>query len=46
VLLLHLAYDEALNFPFLDDGTLRFSIPATALAERDWSRAVALRSSA
>jgi len=46
VLLLHLAYDEALNFPFLDDGTLRFSIPATALVEGDWTQAAALRSSA
>jgi hypothetical protein len=46
VLLLHLAYDEALNFPFLDDGTLRFSISATALAERDWSRASTLGTSA
>ncbi|WP_146175308.1 DUF1963 domain-containing protein [Paraconexibacter algicola] len=41
VLLLHLAWDEALGFTFADGGNFQFRIPATALAKGDWSAVVA-----
>jgi Domain of unknown function (DUF1963) len=45
VLLLHIEHDSLLGFEFLDGGTIQFRIPAAALAERDWSQAVALADS-
>jgi hypothetical protein len=36
VLLLHLAEDDALEFSFLDAGTIQFKIPADALARGDY----------
>ena len=44
-LLLSMAFDEALGFAFLDGGVLQFRIPPDALAERDWSRVVAVADS-
>ncbi len=37
VLLLHLDNDLALDFDFLDGGTIQFRIPVDALAVEDWS---------
>ena len=37
-LLLHLEWDDDLDFQFLDGGDLQFRIPTDALAVRDWSR--------
>ena len=45
VLLLHLAWDPALGFEYLDGGALRFSIPRQALTAGDWSRVDAEASS-
>jgi hypothetical protein len=41
VLLLHVTWDGALSFEFLDGGAIQFRIPATALAAGDWSEVVA-----
>ena len=45
VLLLHLSWDTALGFEYLDGGALRFSIPRDALAAGDWSHVRAEASS-
>ncbi len=45
VLLLHLDWDEALGFAFLDGGDLQFRIPTDALAAGDWTAARALAES-
>ncbi len=37
VLLLHLSFDEKLDFLYLDDGAIQFRIPAAALAAAEWS---------
>jgi hypothetical protein len=37
VLLLHIAYDETLDFEYLDGGAIQFRIPRPALAAGDWS---------
>jgi uncharacterized protein YwqG len=38
VLLLHLAWDDALGFGWGDGGAFQFHIPAEALARRDWAQ--------
>jgi hypothetical protein len=40
-LLLHLAFDEALGFLFLDGGALQFRIDPAAARAGEWSRAIA-----
>jgi hypothetical protein len=39
--LLHLAYDETLDFRYLDGGVIQFRIARPALAARDWGAVVA-----
>ena len=40
VLLLHLAWDDALGFGWADGGAFQFHIPVEALARRDWAQIV------
>lgn len=45
VILLSLAYDEELEFEFLDAGTAQFRIPPEALAARDFTQVIAVADS-